>query len=75
MPATLKGLVDDNNLYEWEVMIIGFVFYLRYLPGVLPSYALLDPPTHSSEGPRVPRVRSDLTFPRLTAKEGSSRPD
>jgi ubiquitin-conjugating enzyme E2 G1 len=21
-----EGLVDDNNLYEWEVMIIGFVF-------------------------------------------------
>ena len=20
-----EGLVDDNNLYEWEVMIIGYV--------------------------------------------------
>jgi hypothetical protein len=20
-----KGLVDDNNLYEWEIMIIGLV--------------------------------------------------
>ena len=23
--APFKGLVDDNNLYEWEVMIIGYV--------------------------------------------------
>jgi ubiquitin-conjugating enzyme E2 G1 len=21
-----EGLVDDNNLYEWDVMIIGFAF-------------------------------------------------
>ena len=22
-----KGLVDDDNLYEWEIMIIGYVEY------------------------------------------------
>jgi len=29
-----EGLVDDNNLYEWEVMIIGSAFPL---PLFLPS--------------------------------------
>ena len=24
-PCLCQGLVDDDNLYEWEIMIIGFV--------------------------------------------------
>lgn len=26
------GLVDDNNLYEWEVMIIGYAFMPFLMP-------------------------------------------
>lgn len=26
--STLPGLVDDDNLYEWEILIIGFVSML-----------------------------------------------
>lgn len=28
MIETLIGLVDDDNLYEWEIMIIGCVLVL-----------------------------------------------
>jgi ubiquitin-conjugating enzyme E2 G1 len=37
-----EGLVDENNLYEWEIMVIGFVssFYLMPLTFLrLPSFS------------------------------------
>jgi len=58
MDAVIKGLVDDNNLYEWEVMIIGYVRYLRYLPMVvivLRSNGFSDQQIHSSECSVSPR--------------------
>jgi hypothetical protein len=24
-----EGLVDDNNLYEWDILVIGWAFYLQ----------------------------------------------
>jgi hypothetical protein len=41
-----EGLVDENNLYEWDIMIIGFVSPLSF-----PSYLL-------SSFPRPPLSRS-----------------
>jgi ubiquitin-conjugating enzyme E2 G1 len=34
-----EGLVDENNLYEWEIMIIGFVS--PSLPSLFPPFPLL----------------------------------
>lgn len=28
-PLNMQGLVDDDNLYEWEILIIG---YMKYVP-------------------------------------------
>jgi hypothetical protein len=45
-----EGLVDENNLYEWEIMIIGFVS--PPLPSPLfPLFCLLSSFPH----PRLPR--------------------
>jgi ubiquitin-conjugating enzyme E2 G1 len=33
-----EGLVDENNLYEWDVMIIGFALYLSPSPSLPPLF-------------------------------------
>jgi ubiquitin-conjugating enzyme E2 G1 len=27
-PLNVQGLVDDDNLYEWEILIIGYVEHI-----------------------------------------------
>jgi hypothetical protein len=51
-----EGLVDDNNLYEWEIMIIGFVSPPSSPTCLLPSIP----------HPPFPVVRT-LTFDRPIA--------
>lgn len=43
-----EGLVDENNLYEWEVMIIGFVSP-HPSPPLLPLVLLPPPLPRSSD--------------------------
>ena len=72
MDTVIKGLVDDNNLYEWEVMIIGCVRCPRYLPMMIDSRStgFSDQPTHSSESYGVPKVQLDLIFPLIHSEGG-----
>ena len=48
-----EGLVDENNLYEWEVMIIGFVYpsLSPHLPLVLLPHPLPVLRTPTFDGP------------------------
>lgn len=47
-----QGLVDDNNLYEWEVMIIGYIIKL-FLPEQIAKILTI-------QAPRYPLVSSRL---------------
>ena len=69
------GLVDDDNLYEWEVLVIGYVTDFSRVGVRLTEVTLIAPQIPSSKSCFMRSRRIDRILNETLVKAVSSRHD